>query len=651
MDALLRGSVRNVNLPKDHGLDTVLEAVVNSIQAIHLGGGSTVIVRYIYDKSQRSLDPSRPTNILDGFEIQDDGPGFNPFNLESFDTINTEAKLELGCKGIGRLLWLKAFDNVEIDSSYDTEEGTKRVAFRFHTGRDRYRDEEPRPFDGGRRTIVSLRGIIRDYRKSMGIKPDTMARRILNHCFTYFVNWDMPIIYVESSEGRTCVNDLYDERLGNKDEMQFLLKDERFTMTCFRFYGWREYGNRVEFCADGRTVKSLPIFKGIRLIDDEGEEFVFCAYLSGEILDETVNDVRTEFAIQPHMLDPDEISMDELVNEVMQRCRSSLGPALARDERRRKERLDAITTNYPELGLICDRDPTIIDGISADMTELDLYKAINRYGADMDAEAVFDVRDLMGRKMTILANDECQDVLDRLKGIQSDTLARYVIQRRLTIEMLERGMERWLDTKDGEERFPYEDYMHNILLPKRVTPDSPPDINSCNLWILDERLNYYAFVGSFSDIYMKRITGVEDKDRPDIAVFSEISGGVCRSVALVELKRYDVEDYDMERQMKRYVKKMTDAGHIELQTGRKVSLTPETTFHCFGICDLTTDYGDELEMSNYRKVYGGRGYFQWFPLLNAMIEFIDYGKVATDAKLRNQVFFDILGIKDVRRTV
>ena len=399
----------------------------------------------------------------------------------------------------------------------------------------------------------------------------------------------------------------------------------------------------VEFCADGRTVKSMPIFKDVRLTDDDGEDFVFCAYVSGDLLDENVNDLRTDFSIQEHKLDPEEVSMDEIVDEVRRQCKGYLGKALNRDEVRRRERIESISKAYPEIGLICRRDPTIVDGINADMSEQDLYGHINRCGADMDTAAMFDIKDLIGRKTRIYEDDVCEEIMSRIDDFQRNTLARYVIGRRMVIEMLEKGMRR--SEEDGG--FPLESYIHDIMLPRGTDPDSPPDVNSCNLWLLDERMNYYAFGGAFSDVYMRRITGDDNQDRPDVVVFSEIADGVSRSVALVEFKRYDRKDNDMEIQIKRYVMKIRKAGHIELESGRKIALTSETTFHCFGVCDLLTGYGDELAASNYTRVYGGRGYYQWFPLLNASIEFIDYSKVASDAKLRNEVFFDILGIKDV----
>lgn len=54
-----------------------------------------------------------------GFEIIDNGVGFNTDNFTSFQTLDSEFKIDLGCRGVGRLLWLKAFNKVSVKSVYE----------------------------------------------------------------------------------------------------------------------------------------------------------------------------------------------------------------------------------------------------------------------------------------------------------------------------------------------------------------------------------------------------------------------------------------------------------------------------------------------------------------------------------------------------
>lgn len=46
------------------------------------------------------------------------GIGFDVNNFSSFMTLDSMYRAELGCKGIGRLLWLKEFEGVHISSVY-----------------------------------------------------------------------------------------------------------------------------------------------------------------------------------------------------------------------------------------------------------------------------------------------------------------------------------------------------------------------------------------------------------------------------------------------------------------------------------------------------------------------------------------------------
>ena len=50
------------------------------------------------------------------FIVTDNGNGFDSINYQSFLEAYSRLKVKKGCKGIGRFLWLKAFDSVTIDS-------------------------------------------------------------------------------------------------------------------------------------------------------------------------------------------------------------------------------------------------------------------------------------------------------------------------------------------------------------------------------------------------------------------------------------------------------------------------------------------------------------------------------------------------------
>lgn len=127
LETNLKGRLRNTDLPKSHGLMPLFEAVVNSIQALEEAeiptdkGEITVeIIRddppsLPYDGKPKKRGPDATAKIL-GFRVVDNGVGFDSKNYVSFETLDSEHKAAQGCRGVGRLLWLKAFDKVYVDT-------------------------------------------------------------------------------------------------------------------------------------------------------------------------------------------------------------------------------------------------------------------------------------------------------------------------------------------------------------------------------------------------------------------------------------------------------------------------------------------------------------------------------------------------------
>ncbi len=94
----LAGKIRNLRHFKSEALLPVFEAVVNSIQAIEEAGNlsqGVISVKVKRDLRQGNLrfddDDSLPP--ITGYEIEDNGIGFNDDNFESFETSDSTYKL------------------------------------------------------------------------------------------------------------------------------------------------------------------------------------------------------------------------------------------------------------------------------------------------------------------------------------------------------------------------------------------------------------------------------------------------------------------------------------------------------------------------------------------------------------------------------
>lgn len=124
----IRPSERGALLP-------LMEAVSNSIQSVtdvygqdtsKKGAISITILRSDNDED----------NAIVGFEVEDNGAGFNEDNYKSFLTPDSRLKQKRGGKGVGRLAWLKVFNAISIVSTY--REGKKhfRRSFGFQLTED-----------------------------------------------------------------------------------------------------------------------------------------------------------------------------------------------------------------------------------------------------------------------------------------------------------------------------------------------------------------------------------------------------------------------------------------------------------------------------------------------------------------------------------
>lgn len=84
----------------------IIEAIVNSIESIEQSGRSdgTIKIKLIRDDQIDFSDGLAPIRSI---EIEDNGVGFNEDNLQAFDTLYTEYKINSGGKGFGRFTYIK----------------------------------------------------------------------------------------------------------------------------------------------------------------------------------------------------------------------------------------------------------------------------------------------------------------------------------------------------------------------------------------------------------------------------------------------------------------------------------------------------------------------------------------------------------------
>ena len=196
----LQGRLRNTDLPKSHGLMPLYEAVVNSMQAIEeagIGASKGEIKVEIVRDAQPALafdeKPGRrgpdPSAKIIGFKVTDNGIGFDEANFKAFETLDTDHKAIKGCRGVGRLLWLKAFSKVYVDSIHQGVDGGLHVRKFTFDDINAVSSVSDGPVEAGteRCTTVHLHGFKEVYRDASSKTLDTIAKALFEHCLWYFI--------------------------------------------------------------------------------------------------------------------------------------------------------------------------------------------------------------------------------------------------------------------------------------------------------------------------------------------------------------------------------------------------------------------------------------------------------------------------------
>jgi hypothetical protein len=174
MDLNLIGRIRNTWLAHSSALNPLFEAIINSIDAIEdrdIRDGEIGIRIKREDAPLLFDSPGDGPDLrpIADFIIEDNGTGFTEENFKSFTTSDSTYKEAKNAKGIGRFLWLKAFDQVHVSSVYKKDWLIYEREFDFlisEDGIENYKDKETPKRKTG--TVVYLQRFKKPYQEQWG---------------------------------------------------------------------------------------------------------------------------------------------------------------------------------------------------------------------------------------------------------------------------------------------------------------------------------------------------------------------------------------------------------------------------------------------------------------------------------------------------
>jgi len=660
------GRVRNVQLPASKPLLPLFEAIINSVHAIEDAKIKDGKIEIEVFRSASSLfaESDRSHAEISGFLVKDNGVGFDDQNFNAFITSDTTYKASRGGKGIGRFMWLAAFDHAEIDSVFQSDGQMKSRRFTFCTRGTGIENATCADLENAQQlTSVRLMGFKEKYQTQCPKRLDTIAAFIVEEFLEYFIGPAPPVIILrDGPTGETIsLDDFFEEEMASKITREIAtIKGKSFDLLHVRLYSTHINEHRLYLCAHGRVVVSEKLVGRIpnlvrHLEDENHEQFIYAAYVNSPILDGAVNSDRTAFYLPEDTVTLPllEMTLSDVREGVLKSCESFLAPYTAPIAEKKRTRIEEFVQRDGAMYRpILDRLERTIAKIDPEATDAE----IDRQLYDGYQELQLKLRD-EGQKLldapvpTDTELEGFEERLDRyfeeISEVSRADLARYVCHRKAIIEFLQKQL-----TIQESGKYRPEDRIHSIIFPRGKTSEEVL-FEEHNLWLVDERLVFHAFLSSDKPIKQVKVLENSSKKEPDILVFdkafafSEARDVPFSSITIIEFKKPQRNDYSETEnpftQVARYIDDIRE-GRARTASGRPIPIPQNLPFYCYIICDMTATLKGWARLFELQDTPDGLGFFGYKRAFNAYFEVISYPKLVVDAERRNKVFFQKLGL-------
>ena len=667
----LSGRLRNTNLPKTHGLLPVFEAVVNSIQSLEEAdklAGAQISLEIIRNPQQQMHPEKGGEQAIRAFTITDNGVGFNATNMTSFETLDSDHKIGKGCRGIGRLMWLKAFDVAEVESVFHEEGKLYRRNFSFSSQKGVQASPPEEVHDQQIQTILTLEGFDKEYYRSCRKTALGIAEALLEHCLWYFVRGSAsPNIIVKDGTESISLWEIYDRCMHCEATTEKVsLKGYAFELTHIKFRAGVNKSHSMFLCAANRVVKEESISKKIpglfgTLSDDAGE-FTYACYVTSDYLDEHVRPERTEFNITENaegLISNLEISLSEIRESVTTKTKEYLGSYLHENMRAGKERVNSFVAQkaprYRSILSHMDEDYLVVDPKISDK-ELELHLHKHYYDAEKNLlEVGHEIMNPVVESNLEDYQSRLTDYLKKAQDFKQSDLANYVTHRRTIIDLLEKHIGLLEDGKYARE-----DLIHQLIMPMQKDSTQTP-LDACNLWLIDERLAFHDYLASDKPLRSMPVTGDSSGKEPDLCALNVCDNPILvsdkkslplASITVVEIKRpmrndaREGEEKNPIEQALKYLDRIRK-GQVKTANGRLIPNSRDVPGFCYIICDLTPTVVERCRMFDLTPTHDHMGYFGYNKGYGAFIEVVSYNRLMQSSKERNKAFFDKLGLPSI----
>jgi hypothetical protein len=677
----LQGRIKNVPLAGHDTFNAVYEAISNSIHACEEVPTRDIQNGNIFLDLQRdgispffgSQNPSvisqsnnKDDSKITGFTIIDDGIGFTDSNFESFNILDTDRKADIGGRGVGRLLWLKVFKDVNIHSTF-SENGKKFVRTFSFT-----KDNGIVPPDSNLKevnksptleTIISLSDIIDVYAPFAQLSVKEIACGTLEHFLWYFIRDEgVPSITIRDGLTQISLNDLFNEYIINnfqKDEISVC--GHKFNLAFAKARNDKSSYHSIFYCAANRPVKIENITNKIpglfKKIQDEHGTFKLLCFASGKYLDDSVRPERTGFSFLENPISPTSTetqpSYSAITKEILNNISNRFSDLFSKNREIGRERIvNFVNDGVPKYKPIIQKYPDLL--VDPDSKDKDVELLLHKAKATLEAEIISE-----SEKLTMPDDGEpfeeyekrMHECLSKVNVVSMAELAGYVSHRKIVLDFLSTCM-----GKVRAGKYEQEKVIHQLIMPMR-TDSKQEEFSKTNLWLLDDRLAFFEYLASDLPLSSNPHLDSSDLSRPDILglkifdtphLVNDTNTYSLASITVVEIKRPMQKDMNDDRnpiaQTLEYVEKIRN-GKIMSPDGRYIDSILEAPAFCYILSDLTDAMKKHARHFGLNQTYDRNGFFGYNPNYKAYINVISFNGLIKSAIERNKAFFDKLNLK------
>jgi len=609
--------------------DVLYEAITN---AIHANATSVICTLHSVNIPLEGDEGALASKKLDTIKVLDNGDGLTTVNYESFCKYRTEHKKALGCKGVGRFIFLKVYKNIIYTSFIKEDQQKCSFAFNFDFDTDNVKKEKAEVKNNSTHVeFISLSPQYLDNKKDLD-KRITIDLGLIRE--KVLLNL-MPTLFFYKKKGVKVTIEFIDDYSKEKSiisetdipdfaESNFKIKDGDGVSYDFKLHYYIENvkGKLFAFhCANNRTVNefsehdlkiTLPFgYSGLLLLESD-------------YFDRHVNHERNGFDIYPIRTDFVSPLSWEMINGLLKNQISNIvKQRVPETEQINAAKLEDIQNERPYLTNYIEEEDIDMAGF------LDKKHIIDK------AKKRFDTA-----KEGVLSNAGKEEYTDKelQEAIQiaQNELVSYVNDRAQVLERL-------IKLVDKKEKI--EEIIHNLFMEKGSTDDYFA-LGKNNLWLLDDRFTSYSYAASDKRI-KDVLTGIGENsdgitnqnDEPDIALFfshNPTNPERLNSV-IVELKSFD---YDAKASRKKF------SGIHQLRDYVKAFKTREKIeeIYAFLITDIDQKLADDLREDDYIPLFSTESpiFHRFYDKLGISIYVVSARTLIKDAEARNKVFLDII---------